>query len=934
MKKYIAIIWAAALALCAVVILTLGDAASAAFNPNDVTPPTATPVNPTIAAIGGPTPTMDAHQSQGPFIWVSSQPLGAAQTQFPEGTTLIYVNIWFTGDAAFRIDTLNDFGAPQPPRLEGQYQAAWGIISLPWSPATGSLPAVGGPYHTRLSYQLVPPAGAWTRYGDAEWDIGANIKFNDTTYYGYGLDSPARLEVYDKSANLDINGADIVTVHVWSQNGTPKGIDVRLKETGFNTGRFDTGFISQGFPDLTFCDQPDCSNGTAATLYVGANGDTIHASYAALDLETTALWRPGSSPGTPGATVPAGTSTPTPTPTATFPVGAQTLTVTPPPDKIGYVTGPKNGAVRLGSDNIPMYVGYRESDAPVFLGIVQFAPTLPANAHLVNADLTLTGTDLLPGLFDSSGGSWKVELVDYGSHTVGATMTFSDVFTANTLSTLSPPLGPSDLAPGKPNKLFFSADAVNAVAAQLSGQGRVVFRVTGPLSWSFGSNLFGWSSGTQIGQASSYPAPVLKLNYVVGAPATSTPSATATGGATRTPTPTLTLTSTLTPTAVGGTPQVLVEGVVQNCQGQPVDTAQVTLQGVTPPRSNTTGGNGAYSIGPIYSGIAEGDYTISVSATNYATRSQSVHLLLRPAPFIVDFKDATCLVSTAPTVTPTSTVPLTATASASVTPSLTATRTPTFTPTATLTLTPTFTPTLTYTPTPTLTSTPTPTDTSTPSPTPTSQTPEVRFDKPYYVGLADTARISIYDPTLSGVGAVYAKAVTIGPWGGAAVLTLYQDPNTPNLYVANEDIAFCWESCNQSGNDPSPRVRVYPPSTTINVLYPSNNPQYTGVSTWYEVAPPDTPTPTDTVTPTPTPTSTPTATETVTLTPTPTASATPTATATATRTPTSTATRTATATPTRTFTPTATPTSTPTPTATTPVPQSVKLYLPLLFAGS
>ena len=378
MKKYTTL-WAVALAACAILILALGDSVGAAFSPNDVTPATSTPVNPTIVATGGPTPTLDAHQSQGPFIWVSSQPLGAAQTQFPEGTSLVYVNIWFTMDAAYRIETFNDFGGGQAPRLEGQYQAAWGIVSLPWQSATGPVPAVAGPFHTRLSYQLASPFGAWARYGDAEWDIGANVKFDNPTYYGYGANSPARLEVFDKSANLNSSAQDTVTLHVWSENGTPSGVDIRLRETGFATGRFQTGFVSQGFPDLTFCNQPDCSNGTTATLYVGANGDTIHAEYASLGLEATALWRPGSNPGTPAATAPPSAATPTPTPTATFPANAQTLAVTPAAAKMGYVTGPRNGTTRVASEdpNIYIFAGYNGSDAPVFLGVTEFAPTCP-----------------------------------------------------------------------------------------------------------------------------------------------------------------------------------------------------------------------------------------------------------------------------------------------------------------------------------------------------------------------------------------------------------------------------------------------------------------------------------------------------------------------------------------------------------------------------
>ncbi len=932
MKKFAYIIWAVGLAACAILILTFGDAAGAALGPNDVTPATNTPVNPTIAATGGPTPTTDVLGGWRHFVWVSSEPLGAPKTQFPEGTSLVYVNIWNPTDTAFRIDTQNAFGANQAPRIEGQYQASWGIISIPWQSANGPLPAVAGPFSTRLYLPDVSP-GRWTQRDSVEWDIGANVKFNSTTYYG--TNDIARVEVFDKSANLDSNAQETVTVHVWSENGSPKGFDIKLREGGFATGRFDTGY--NGYPDLTFCTDSDCSAAASARLQVGANGDTIHAHYAPLDLEATALWRPGGNPGTPGATVPAGTSTPTPTPTSTFPVGAQTLTVTPLPSKMGYVTGPNNGTARLASEDPAIYIfaGYNGADPPAFLGVMEFAPTLPANARLVNADLTLTGGFAGSQLDPSPDGHWQTDLVDFSSHAVGATMTFSDVFTANTLSTLSPTLGAADLAPGKPNKLFFSTNAVNAVQAQITSQGRVVFRITGPLDWPFRPNLFGWSTGLQPGSASA--APVLKLNYVLVAPATSTASPTATSAASSTATRTLTvtvtptLTPTVTPTSPTGVPQVLVQGVVENCQGQAVSNAQVTLQGVSPPNSGSTSPTGLYSIGPIYTDFPEADYYISATAPNYAPRAQSVHLLLRPAPFVVDFKDATCLVPTTAsrTPSPTATATPSATATATTTPSATATATATPSATATATPTPTATSSPTYTP--------------TPSPTPTSLAPEVRFDRPYYVGLDDTVRVSVYDPLLADTPSVYARVITSQQ--GYVTLTLRLDPNTPHLYVADEDISFCQDGCGGSGNEPTPHLRVLPPSTTITVQYPTGKPQVFGEAMWYEVAPPDTPTPTATITATTTATATATATATVTVT----ATATFTATATATPTPTATLTATATWTPSPTAsrTPSATPTATPTPTNTvtptatatdTPTPTETphdvlrpfKLYLPLL----
>ncbi len=311
------------------------------------------------------------------------------------------------------------------------------------------------------------------------------------------------------------------------------------------------------------------------------------------------------------------------------------------------------------------------------------------------------------------------------------------------------------------------------------------------------------------------------------------------------------------------------------------------------------------------------------------------------------------------------TLPVTTTATATDAP--TATATPTLTPTpsptpgeATATPTPTTTQTATPTPSatgsPTITASSSPTATATSNPTATQVTstltptatstvsaPSVTFDKPYYVGVDDLARVSVFDPTVT-QAPIYARASSSGSFG-SVVLTLWPSPTTPGLFVSDETLSFCLpDACTSSGTNPTAHLRVVPPSTDLTVQYPATNPTTTGQAQWLETAPPTaTVTATLTPSPSPTPDASRTATPTATLTPTssPTGSEgsqTPTPTTAPSVSPTVTASATLTPSPsptrgegnrTPTATPTATVTSTPTATGSIP-PQPYRMYLPLL----
>lgn len=966
-------------------IVLLGGLPSAWAGPDQATPATQTAVAPTLAATA-PLPTRSSGiGGTDHFIWVSSEPLGAykERPEFPDGTNLIYINFWYLPEVPnieYRIETLNSFGALQNPRLEGFYQPSMGLISIPWAPATDSLPAVASPYTTRFMLRI---ANTFTKIQEQEWEIGSTLRLDKAGYVG---SETAQIEVLDRGANTS-QGLDEVTVFAKS-NANSTGISVRLQETTGSSGRFRTKGNTL-YPNLSFCIS-DCGSGQ---LRVDNLGDQIRISYTTVGgtlLQTSAVWQPQGGGGfTPIATTPVGPPTFTPTVTPTFPSGAQQIVITPVPTflapnvtapKLGYVTGPTNSTVNLSDTIDNIYVGYNDIASPVYLGFVQFNYSLPAHAVLVNAELTITGKN---SSLVTDGGEWMVDLVDMGSKQIGYTMTFSDVIGAATLATLTPSLRRADLATARPNRLFFSPAAVAALQNQLAAKQHAVFRIDGPTDSAFSDiNLFGWDVGPPNGTSS----PQLKLNYIVATttPAVS-PTTTGTSPPTLTPTPSRTPTPSATPTASQTTtpgaptiaptitvtassatpPPFLIQGIVQNCAGIGIEGAQVAIFGTN--YSATSLENGLYLIGSVT--VGAGAYTmIAVKGNLGATRT--VALPPAQSSLVVNFTGEYCLRSATnatdtPTVTPSATSSATWTPSPSatppaptLTPTLTtepATATWTATPTQTATLSPTPTPsyTSTRTPTPTLTPTPTPTETPTRPPTftasptatrtPTvtispsataSATPTatatltagVTMDKEVYYTLTDVMRLTVFDLAryngpLSTRFNAPVRVTSNDPSGGFVDVNLFVDDSLPGRYILDRGslIGFC-DECFRTGSD-GLKVKVFTGAVVRAEYRALDGTTYSDDGRWFPFLP-NTPTttPTPTITRTPTPSRTTTMTATPTLIP-PSATPSPTATEPPAETPTFTPTVTPphpTDTPTFTVTPTSTsePTTTATPTPT------------------
>lgn len=315
-----------------------------------------------------------------------------------------------------------------------------------------------------------------------------------------------------------------------------------------------------------------------------------------------------------------------------------------------------------------------------------------------------------------------------------------------------------------------------------------------------------------------------------------------------------------------GKTSYIVDGVVKDYDGLPIQNAAVTLQvSGTEPQTIQTQSDGTYAFENVPDGV------------NFLVIAANSGRVFSPSDFsgiaVRDFHNVDFL-QLRPTPTPTNTP--------TITPTPTSTNTPTITPTPTLTRTPTVTPTETSTPTPTKTPTVTPTatftNTATVTPTPT-RTPTVT-------------------PTMTATN-------TLTPTKTATVtVTPTQTPTvTPTNDPNKITICHCPEH-----NLPACHTLTIAREAAYNGHL--NHHEYDFIGRCEDGWPTPTPTATSTYTPTRTPTPSPTSTKTSTPSATPTTTKTPTVTPTLTPTRTFTATPTVTATPTSTNTPTATPTPT------------------------
>lgn len=801
---------------------------------------TATAVFPTIVGTA-PTPVPTNPLGDQNFLWVSTTP-GAPYRpsdpdnpiEFEEGTTNLYFNFYQTAQFSqyrYSIEVHNQFGGAVGPRLEGDYRPDQGPVTVAWSPTSGSLPSVASPYRTRITFFL-PSSNI---YFDYIWAIGSTLKLDRPVYSGA---ETAIVEVLDRGANTNSNALDTISTVIARSQTQGHQVTLRLQETSFASGRFRTKGNAQ-FPHLAFC--PSNTNCADGQLQVNPDGDHIIVTYvttSGASLRKEADWRPQGEatpgPGTPSTPVSPPTVTPTPTPT--FPSGAREALLTPVITSMpvpgatgevvvgaraGYVRGPKcnpPGCIYVGSTTIggntssDMQVGFREDSYPQFMGFIEFSvPTsIPPGAHVVNADLKLTGTanSNLVSLYLKSEGEWLIDLVDLGTTPIDLNLEYGELFAAPGLGQLSPLLTPGALGVNKANRLFFDAATVAALEGQINSYRRAVFRVSGPTypPVNADANSFFWSL---VGAA----APVLRLNYLdplptgttptatltptataTATPGDATPTASATFGASPTASPTATATATATPTATftatatatptqtptptpppvsprWSQPYYVGEETVARLEVYDPDTLDmsvtVEIYSDTPPANSlyvtlyrTDPGD------PVFK--SESEAGAVRFCTDCPASSSTVGYRLKVAPeatlYVKYVRLPVCgpcqaqarWYAVAPTATPTETPTPTATPPPTATATATATPSPTPTPTAT--------PTIAASPTATPTASPSVTMSATPStPAPPTATPTATATAP-----APPERYTIYLPYLAAGCRDACESATAEPSFGAS----------------------------------------------------------------------------------------------------------------------------------------------------------------------
>ncbi|MFN8499494.1 MAG: S8 family serine peptidase [Anaerolineae bacterium] len=242
-------------------------------------------------------------------------------------------------------------------------------------------------------------------------------------------------------------------------------------------------------------------------------------------------------------TTPTPTITPSVTPsvTPTQPVAGQiVVAITPAPGMVGWASDNKSS----GWTDTDLFAGYWGGQR--YLGGIQFPlSSIPPGASLLWAQLEVMGRNtsfLTPGV----GAAWAARWLDPRIDTAFPPADYNTLLGATILDTVGNQLTTDRLGVGTLNTFLFTSAQTAGLASQITGSGRITFRLDGPTSGT-SSNVMSWSTGYGSGGSGPSVRPVLRVAYVIGT-ATPTATSTATTVPTRTPTAPPTNTPTVTPT--------------------------------------------------------------------------------------------------------------------------------------------------------------------------------------------------------------------------------------------------------------------------------------------------------------------------------------------------------------------------------------------------
>ncbi len=558
--------------------------------PTDPPPPTNSPApSPTPAPCPYP-----FGPSGYTYVWVSRQPGGPPQKDFPAGTVTVYVNMCYNsvnGSLPYTVEIVDSNNRPLAARAGTHPGTGITTASTPIDIPLFPTPNLQ-PYYARLTLPSLFPGPFWTW----EWTVGTSVNFDRGQYQG--TDDVARLTVFDAL----VAGDDSVSVSVTSETPGGRPLDSRtftLMANPRGSGRFEGSFT------FRTADMPP----TFGALVV-ADGAVLTARYERSGqinpaVSSVATWsvpptptpsptRTASPTSTPTPTVtltptvtqtptitqtPTRTNTPLPgptaTPTPTFTVTqtytpsptssptavptwtpqAGVVTVTPRADQAGFYS-------QLAGANFPspVWAGIWADGSNLHHGVVQFdLPPLPPGAQILGASVTLWGRQSY--LDATAPVSWTLGLLPSRTTKFDETQpltsaSFDDIH-AMRPSLATPAYDSSQLAVGTSNVFQLTqAQLVGELPVRYATTGRVTFRLDGPQTGSY--NLFSWCGVSSYAAGSACnlaQRPLLTIRYGIPAPTftptfTPTPTRTATPTSTFTPTPTATWTPTwtLTPT--------------------------------------------------------------------------------------------------------------------------------------------------------------------------------------------------------------------------------------------------------------------------------------------------------------------------------------------------------------------------------------------------
>lgn len=221
------------------------------------------------------------------------------------------------------------------------------------------------------------------------------------------------------------------------------------------------------------------------------------------------------SPPPPTATEP---PPPPPTPETSIP-GSQTLILSPPSNRIGWVVSTEPTGNHF--DSSFTYTGTWNDR--LYHGAMQFdLEPLPPGAHINFARLRVVdqATESLMRV-----GTWSVNLMETDIDAGFENHPYPRIHAAGVEVRLLPLLAASDLTLGREHVFNLTGPALTALQARTGGSRRISFRMDGPTGGDF-SNLASWETGYGP-QSRPDRAPQLLINYSLGTPAAlPSPSAT------------------------------------------------------------------------------------------------------------------------------------------------------------------------------------------------------------------------------------------------------------------------------------------------------------------------------------------------------------------------------------------------------------------------